>query len=82
MKPVRVQVAGQTLEFRPDQRGQARVGAASFRVRNANDSGVILGGLMEFELQVPTPEPASAQVVLAIDVGRAHHQTTLGAAGP
>lgn len=81
-EPVRVQVAGQTLEFRPDQRGQARVGAASFRVKNANDSGVMLGGLMEFELQVPALEPASAQAVLAIDVGRAHHATKLGAASP
>jgi hypothetical protein len=47
---VRVQIGDRALEFRPDKHGAAEVNGATFRVKNANEFGVVRGGMMEFEL--------------------------------
>lgn len=70
---VRLQVNGKSLEFRPDKSGVARAGDASLRITNANDQGVILGGLMEFELECPLAVGSGSAGEVGMDVARAHH---------
>jgi hypothetical protein len=47
---VRIQVGDRRLEFQPDKHVMAQTQQATFRVKNANEFGVVRGGLMEFEL--------------------------------
>ncbi len=78
---VRLRWGGRSWEFRPDQQGVARAGTAWFRVTNANEVGVVRGGLMEFELQVDLPGPGEGAPELTLDVGRAHHRARVRFAG-
>lgn len=61
-EPVRVTLGDKTLDFHPDKTGTAQAGAARFRVKNANEFGVVPGGLMEFELVL---DDAGGAVALA-----------------
>ena len=88
---MRVELEGKTFEFRPDKQGVARDGEGAFRVKNANDAGVVHGGLMEFEVTLPESRGADAAApaaiagdtrsgggpTLAIEVARAHHRARL-----
>jgi len=56
---VRIQVGDHALEFQPDKHGVAEKNQATFRVKNANEFGVIRGGLMEFELVLAGAEWAA-----------------------
>lgn len=47
---VRIQVGDRRIEFQPDKHAGAQTEQATFRVKNANEFGVVRGGLMEFEL--------------------------------
>jgi FtsP/CotA-like multicopper oxidase with cupredoxin domain len=51
-QPIRIQLGERSLTFKPDQRGIAKEPRAMFRVKNANEFGVINSGLMEFELEL------------------------------
>src|SRR5204863_4276349 len=51
-QPIRVQLGERTLTFKPNQQGVAKEPRAMFRVKNANEFGVIDSGLMEFELEL------------------------------
>lgn len=91
-EPVRIELAGRTFEFRPDKQGRAQDGEATFRVKNANDAGVVHGGLMEFEATLPEivartgghaaervagKNPGATGPSLAMEVARAHHRARL-----
>jgi manganese oxidase len=88
---IKIQLGERALTFKPNQHGVAKEPRAMFRVKNANEFGVIKTGLMEFELQLNgadwlaevTPgaaEPAAAasarEVPVSFDIGRVHHTTT------
>jgi len=51
-QPVRIQFGEKSVVFKPDRRGAANAadGSGMFRVSNANQFGVVYGGLMEFEV--------------------------------
>jgi hypothetical protein len=48
-QPVQIQLGEKSVIFKPDRRGVASGTNGSFRAKNANQYGVIYGGLMEFE---------------------------------
>jgi len=50
--PVQFQLGGKTVSFKPDRHGVAKNSDGSFRVRNANEFGVVFGGTMEFEVKL------------------------------
>jgi hypothetical protein len=56
VQPVRVQLGGKTVTFRPDARGLAHTPDGGFRVKNAHHVGVVYGRLMEFEVTLTGPE--------------------------
>jgi hypothetical protein len=89
-QPVRVQFGGRTLSFQPDRHGMAKEERASFRIKNANEFGVIRGGLLEFELVLNGADwlaeiaggagaakagPAQ-DVPMTLELGPARHVTT------
>jgi manganese oxidase len=49
-EPVRVQVGSRTLDLQPQKNGVATDPRGRLRVKNADEYGVVRGGLMEFEL--------------------------------
>ncbi|HUR58539.1 MAG TPA: multicopper oxidase domain-containing protein [Opitutaceae bacterium] len=87
---VHVQIGGRTLSFQPDRHGMAKEPRASFRIKNANEFGVVRGGLLEFELVLNGADwlgeitsaaagaaPGAAQdVPLTLELGTARHVTT------
>lgn len=89
-QPVKIQLGERTLTFKPNQSGVAREPRAMFRVKNANEFGVINSGLMEFELELngadwlaeiaPAVDPANPaaarEVPVGFDIGRVHHTGT------
>jgi hypothetical protein len=54
--PVQFQLGGKTTSFNPDRRGVAKNSGDSFRVKNANEFGVVFGGTMEFEVKLSGPD--------------------------
>lgn len=76
-QPVQVKVNGKTAAFRPDSSGTAKTAEGTFQVKNANDAGVVAGGLLEFELTLHGDWKAARSLPLAIEVGRARHETVL-----
>ena len=91
-QPIRIQLGERSLTFKPNQQGVAREPRAMFRVKNANEFGVINHGLMEFELELngadwladlapAAGDPAAAaastrEVPVRLDIGRVHHTAT------
>lgn len=54
-QPVQLRVGSKTIQFQPDQKGRAHTADGSFEIKNAGRSGVIYGGLMEFEAVLRDP---------------------------
>lgn len=79
---VRVEAAGRTLEFRPDKKGDARAAGGAFRVLNANDVGVVHGGLLEFELTLENPPPSDGTIALAMEIARGRHGAIVSQPAP
>ncbi len=81
-EPVRVRVGGRSFEFHPDRAGVARADGATWRARNGGESGVILSGLMEFELTLPADVPAGGdELELVVEIARARHAVRVPVAG-
>lgn len=91
VETVRVQLGATTVSFKPDRRGVASAAEGSFRAKNANDFGVVYGGLMEFEMTLTGEDwlrelrksgwqagGASRPVTipLILQVGRAQHKAS------
>jgi hypothetical protein len=49
-EPIRVQVGSRTLELLAQKNGVASTPVARLRVKNADEYGIVRGGVMEFEL--------------------------------
>ncbi|MES2693410.1 MAG: multicopper oxidase domain-containing protein [Verrucomicrobiota bacterium] len=49
-EPIRVRVGGRTIELKAHQNGVADDAEARFLAKNANEAGVVRGGVLEFEL--------------------------------
>jgi hypothetical protein len=49
-EPIRVQVGNRTLELLAQKNGVAKTPSARLRVKNADEYGIVRGGVMEFEL--------------------------------
>lgn len=83
-EPVRLQIGGRTAEFQPNAQGLAKDLRTQFRVKNANEFGVVSGGLLEFEIALngadwinDLPKPgATAAVPITLEVGTTRHTTT------
>jgi hypothetical protein len=91
-QPVQVQMGSKSVTFNLDRRGEATTSGGKFRVTNANQYGVIYGGLMEFEatlfgsewqnelakvgLIASSPRSDQASTTIGINVGKAHHEVT------
>jgi hypothetical protein len=77
-EPVRVQVGDFALEFKPSANGVAHHRGATWRVKNGGDLGVIYGGLMEFELEIPAGSLGSGTgETLSLEIGAARHRAPL-----
>jgi len=74
---IRIQVGPRPMEFRPDKRGLAQAGPARFRVTNVNDVGVVLGGIMEFELVMDGGDSTGEILAFSMDAARAHHAASI-----
>lgn len=77
---LRFELGDRTLDFHPDNSGRASLPGASLRVTNANEFGVINGGLLEFELTLqPTPQTraavAAGTIAIAAEIARGRHAT-------
>ncbi|MEY4939365.1 MAG: hephaestin, partial [Verrucomicrobiota bacterium] len=82
-QPVRVQLGQKVAVFKLTQGNVARESGAVFRVTNANEFGVVRGGIIHFEmvangadwLATASGGSASAQtpVSLSLDLGAIHH---------
>jgi len=85
---IRVQMGRKAVVFTPDRRGMAQVPGATLKIRNADGSGVVRGGMLEFELRLegeswaaelrecganPATELA---VTLTMGIGLARHSMT------
>ena len=49
-EPIRVQVGNRSLELLAQKNGVAKSPSARLRVKNADEYGIVRGGVMEFEL--------------------------------
>jgi manganese oxidase len=87
--PVRIEIGGRAVEFKPDRSGKATNGLDSFRVKNASGYGVVYGGEMEFEatlrnaawlaeVQKVSKGGKPISLPLSMRVGKAEHKTTAG----
>ncbi len=83
-EPVRLQIGDRTAEFQPNAQGLAKDLRTQFRVKNANEFGVVNGGLLEFEIALNgadwindiTKPGAPAEIPITLDVGRTRHTVT------
>ena len=91
--PVQFQLGGKTISFKPDRHGVAKNSDGSFRVRNANEFGVVFGGTMQFEVklsgadwgrelkQAGLPEKFSGSreitLPLTVQIGSVRHVSTV-----
>jgi FtsP/CotA-like multicopper oxidase with cupredoxin domain len=92
VEPVRIQLGEKSVTLKPDVRGLADATDGSFRAKNLNQSGVVFGGLMEFEVALKGAEWLSElrklglkadatgrkeiSVPLTVQIGRAIHSAT------
>ncbi|HEX2854952.1 MAG TPA: multicopper oxidase domain-containing protein [Opitutaceae bacterium] len=85
---VRLQLGGKSVVFKPDRTGASKTEGGAFEIKNAGRSGVIHGGLMEFEAVLSGAEWAAELkntglleseqtkgLPLVIEVGTARHST-------
>jgi hypothetical protein len=77
-EPLRIQAGSRAIELQPGRDGVAQAPGVSFRVKNANEFGVVRGGTMEFELVLRGGEwlgekAAADSLTLSVDVARGHH---------
>ena len=80
-EPLRVTIQNRTLEVQPNQAGVAERAEGSLRVLNANEFGVVRGGIVEFELALREDSAggsaavgaAAGTLMISIDVAKGHH---------
>jgi hypothetical protein len=89
-EPIRLSFGQRTVEFQPNQQGIAKTPRTLFRARNANEYGVVHGGVLDFELALSgadwaadlppgppgSPTAQSGEVTLTLEVGRVRHTAT------
>jgi len=88
-QPIIIQLGAQSVTFKTDRRGAAQTGNAPFRAKNASQSGVVHGGIMEFELELPGEEwigevkriagastASEIDLPLTVQIGNAKHNAT------
>ena len=68
-EPVRVEVGSRTLALQPQKNGVANDPRGRLRVKNADEYGVVRGGLLEFELVLTGAEWMREVEKLALDSG-------------
>ena len=89
---IQFQLGDKVAFFKPDRRGMASAADGSFRARNANQYGVVYGGLMEFEITVngtdwagefrklglteTGPGAKEISAPITLQVGKARHSAT------
>lgn len=70
-QPVRVQLGEKAVTFSPDRTGTAQTAEGNLRIKNAGATGVVYGGIMEFEIGLSGPEwLAQLKRLDALDPGR------------
>jgi FtsP/CotA-like multicopper oxidase with cupredoxin domain len=88
-QPVRLELGGAGVSFRPDRTGNASSEKSSWRVLNPDQFGVVYGGMMEFEVvangaawltelqklgvDASSTFPAKIEVPLVLHIGNARH---------
>jgi hypothetical protein len=84
---IRIGVGNRTVELHPQSNGEANDPLARFRVKNANEFGVVLGGVMEFELvlqgaewlrEIEASSTSAPLLKLSLEVGRGKHVAQRG----
>lgn len=86
---ITLQSGPKTVVFKPNRQGVAQTAEGSFKVRNANNYGVVHGGLMEFEVELKGADwlseaqrlgtlklGADLDLPLTMRVGNAGHSST------
>lgn len=75
---VTVVLGDQKVVFKPDRMGVAEEAGASLHIRNIAETGVVHGGMLEFEIRLPgavvAPPPR-----LELSIGGARHEAALPA---
>lgn len=91
-QPIKVQIGGASISFKPDRKGQAGVAGNRWQVKNASQFGVVYGGVMEFEMELngtdwagelqklgltaTSPSAQALNVPVIMHVGNAQHSAT------
>jgi manganese oxidase len=86
-EPIRLQLGERTAEFHPNAQGIAKDARTMLRVKNANEFGVVHGGLLEFEIALNGADwvgdaaklgaaNAPQEVTVVLEVGKVRHMTT------
>lgn len=79
--PIRVQVGERTFVFKVGREGVADIPGARWRIANADEFGVVRGGVMAFELTLareawPATGPSNAPgLTVGLEIGPARHRT-------
>ena len=83
VQPIVVGLNGRSVAFRTDDRAVAEEGTATLRVKNADASGVVRGGVLEFELEFDWAEwieraaAGKSTLPLTIDLGELKHRAEI-----
>lgn len=76
-EPVTLRVGPREFAFRPDKAGVATVEGATIRITNANEFGMVYGGVLQFEVSLPAGFAenvnANGTVRVELDIARARH---------
>ena len=83
-EPIRLRLGDRTAEFLANQQGIYKDQRTMLRVKNANEFGVVHGGLLEFEIALngadwladlgrPAAANAPTEVPVVLDIGKAQH---------
>lgn len=87
-QPVILNVAGKSFTFQPDAKGKAASEGARWQVRNANPFGVVQGGILEFDCDIPAPAGIATSkdgdhpLQVIVKMGNACHQAMAKCRGP
>ncbi|MDB6138149.1 MAG: Multicopper oxidase type 2 [Verrucomicrobiaceae bacterium] len=80
-QPAVLTLGGRAFTFKPDPNGRAMAQGATWQVRNADPFGVVHGGELEFECELPATvikaRDAAQVLKMGLELGKASHGTTV-----